>query len=61
MQGDKKEQKPQREGQTRQRGGAREALVSKRFWDDGWPDQGWELRITESQNGRDWKGPLWVI
>jgi len=18
-------------------------------------------RITESQNGRDWKGPLWVI
>jgi len=20
-----------------------------------------EVRITESQNGRGWKGPLWVI
>jgi len=21
----------------------------------------WNYRITESQNGRGWKGPLWVI
>jgi len=25
-----------------------------------WPAV-WEVKITESQNGRGWKGPLWVI